>query len=308
MLFSTRLQKEPVIVLDGGLSTMLELAGHDLSDDLWSARLLVDDPAAIVEAHRRFLVAGAQVVISASYQASVEGLVAAGHSPVDACELIASATRLAQEAVDSIGIGSVAASVGPYGAYLADGSEYTGSYPVDRRELARFHGGRLEILVNSHPDLLACETIPCIDEAIALAAVLDGCGLEAWVTFSCSADGRTCSGEDLAEAVTAVVKTPEVVAVGVNCTAPDDVDAALQRARTATDLPLIVYPNSGRTWDGAARRWRGVSMPWIGSGYLDRWLAAGVRAVGGCCGTDDSAIAGLASYLAPDASTTKSSR
>ena len=166
------------MLLDGGLSTALEEQGHDLSDHLWSARLLIDRPAAIRAAHEAFAAAGAQVAITASYQASAEGLARAGIDPGSAAQLIATSVELAR------GCGVVAGSVGPYGAMLANGAEYTGDYgTVGRAELRAFHAPRILALVGAGADCLALETVPRIDEAEVLVELADG--VPAWLSFCC---------------------------------------------------------------------------------------------------------------------------
>jgi homocysteine S-methyltransferase len=288
---------EPV-VLDGGLATELEARGHDLSDPLWSARLLVDDPGAIEAVHRAYLEAGAQVLITASYQASVEGFERLGVRPAAAAALLGRSVELAQRA--SAGGALVAASVGPFGAVLAGGQEYTGDYGrASEREIEAFHERRLRALLAAGPDCVACETIPRASEAAALARVLDR--LEApgaWVAFSCR-DGRTTShGEPIEDAVAAATSSRRVVAVGVNCTAPEHVEELLTRARTATSLPLVAYPNSGRVWDGAARRWVDGGAAVLPADLVRAWVAAGARLIGGCCGLGPEAVREMAVALA----------
>lgn len=308
-----------VVVLDGGLSTALELDGQLLQDELWTARLLADDPEALVRAHGAFLAAGAEVVITASYQASIGGFRRVrGLDRTQAAELLASSVAVARRAVDrwrdrqwdqdAAPVPLVAASVGPYGAILADGSEYVGRYEVGIDELITFHDARIATLVGDGspgraPDVLACETIPCVDEAVALGRVLGRFdAVEAWVSFCCAADGRLVSGEDVADGVRAVLAGGgRVVAVGVNCTAPDNVTPALEGIRTVTDLPLLAYPNLGRTWDPSIRAWSGTKDSSTGGDdggvapeLVVRWLALGVRLLGGCCGTTPEDIARLA--------------
>jgi homocysteine S-methyltransferase len=298
MTLIERLCRETVVLLDGGLSTMLEHQGHDLSDDLWSARLLADDPGSIEQAHLAFLDAGAEVVITASYQATVEGFLQAGWTKGQAERLLKSSTSLARSAVALHGGDAlVASSVGPYGAYLADGSEYTGRYGLTHSQLAEFHARRLAVLLDTGPDLVACETVPCVLEAAVLADVLRGTGVEAWVSFTCTEGGRLRSGEELSAAVAAVVDVDEVVAVGVNCTPPPHVEQALRAITQVTDLPLVVYPNNGRRWDGPNRRWRGTGDDWIQEESIAPWLAHGLRIIGGCCGTDAADIDRLHAIL-----------
>jgi homocysteine S-methyltransferase len=271
------------VVLDGGLATLLEARGHDLSSDLWSARLLTDDPEAIVAAHAEFFDAGAQVATTASYQASFPGFAALGLDREQAADLMRLSVALARRARDEHRPdGWVAASVGPYGASLADGSEYRGDYDLDVAGLRAFHRPRLDVLAAAGADVLAAETIPCLAEVEALCAELDGTGLTAWLSLSADRD-RTRAGEPLAEAWEMAADVAEIVAVGVNCCAPADVAVGLAGARG----PLVAYPNSGQGWDAVRRTWTGASA--FDAGAVEGWLDAGVRLVGGCCrvGPDD---------------------
>ncbi|MBO0846720.1 MAG: homocysteine S-methyltransferase [Nocardioides sp.] len=278
------------VVLDGGLATLLEARGHELSSDLWSARLLRDDPEAIVAAHREFFGAGAQIATSASYQASFDGFARLGLDREQAADLMRLSVALAARARDeSAPEGWVAASIGPYGAYLADGSEYRGDYDLDVAGLRAFHRPRLEVLAQAGADVIAVETIPCLTEVEALCAELDGSGLRAWLSLSADR-GQTRAGEPLAQAWAMAADVREIAAVGVNCCAPGDVLEALGGA----DGPLVAYPNSGQGWDAVRRAWTGESA--FDAGAVASWLDAGVRLVGGCCrvGPDDiAAVAGV---------------
>jgi homocysteine S-methyltransferase len=279
-------------VLDGGLATLLEARGHDLSSDLWSARLLRDDPAAIVGAHAEFFAAGAQVATSASYQASFEGFATIGLDRSEAAALMRISVALAGRARDEHRPdGWVAASVGPYGAYLADGSEYRGDYDLDVAGLRAFHRPRLEVLAGAGADVLAVETVPCLAEVEALCAELDGSGLVAWLSLSADGD-LTRAGEPLAEAWTMAGDVAEIVAVGVNCCAPGDVVPAL----TDAPGPLVAYPNSGQGWDAAGRRWTGESA--FDPGAVASWVGHGARLVGGCCRVGPADIAEVSAQIA----------
>src|SRR5215217_1463361 len=231
------------VLLDGGLSTELEARGHDVSSALWSARLLRDDPGAIVAAHAAFDAAGAQVATTASYQATVEGFAAAGIDAVEARQLIASSVALAREGQ---GNGWVAGSVGPYGAMLADGSEYSGGYveSVGVPALRAFHRPRMELLAEAGADVLACETVPAAAEAEALLAEAEALGVPIWLSLTTVVDddgvARTRRGELAADVFAMTVGVDAVVAVGVNCTAPAGVLSAVHAAATA-DLPVVVY-------------------------------------------------------------------
>ena len=281
-------------VLDGGLATLLERRGHDLSSDLWSARLLRDDPGALVEAHREFFAAGAEVAISASYQASFEGFSAMGLDRAETERLLRDSVAIARSARDEVApAGWVAASVGPYGAVLADGSEYRGDYDLDVAGLRRFHRPRLAVLADSGADVLAIETIPCLAEVEALLAEVDGTGHAAWLSVSAVGD-RTRAGEPLAEAFEMAGDVAEVIAVGVNCTAPADVADAVSAA--ARVRPAVAYPNSGQGWDAEAREWTGESA--FAAADVAAWIGAGARLVGGCCRVGPEDVAAVAAVVA----------
>lgn len=286
------------VVLDGGLATELEARGHDVSSALWSARLLLDDPDAVVAAHAAFAAAGAQVATTASYQASVEGFAAAGVTAARAEDLIVRSVRLARRGAP----GSwVAGSVGPYGATLADGSEYTGAYveEVSIRRLRAFHRPRMELLAGAGADVLACETVPAAAEAGALVAEAVALGVPMWLSLTTVLDGdgvpRTRRGEPAAEVFALVADVPEVVAVGVNCTAPSAVGPSLAAAAAVSGKPLVAYPNSGEGWDAAARRWTGAGG--VDPAAVPAWLAAGARLVGGCCRVGPADIRTIAATL-----------
>jgi homocysteine S-methyltransferase len=287
-----------VVVLDGGLSTQLESRGHAMDDPLWTGRVLVQQPEEITHAHRAFVHAGARVVVSASYQVSRAGFVRAGMQAAAADAALLSSIEAARAAT----IGTtclVAASVGPYGAILHDGSEYRGRYGLSRAALIDFHADRLSVLAEGRPDLLAVETIPDVDEGAALAEVLAAYpGLPAWMTFSASDDARTCAGQPIEEAVSAAASAANVVAVGINCTDPVHVSGLVERMRAVTSLPIIAYPNVGGVWNPTSSSWdvpSGVAFP---SRQVDEWRGIGVAAIGGCCGTDAGVIAELTRQLA----------
>ncbi|MFI6158000.1 homocysteine S-methyltransferase [Kitasatospora sp. NPDC051170] len=285
------------LVLDGGMSNQLAAAGHDLSDELWSARLLSDAPEAVVAAHRAYFEAGADVAITASYQAGFEGFARRGIGHTEAAHLMASSVDLAREAARALPGGRrrfVAASVGPYGAVLADGSEYRGRYGLSVAELAAFHRPRLEVLAAARPDVLALETIPDTDEARALLGLVRGLEVPAWLSYSVTG-GRTRAGQPLEEAFALAAEVDEVLAVGVNCCTPEDADRAVALAAEVTGKPVVVYPNSGEEWDAGRRGWHGE--PTFRSARVDGWLADGARLVGGCCRVGTDGIAALAAAV-----------
>ncbi|ORW47745.1 homocysteine S-methyltransferase [Mycobacterium paraense] len=278
---------ESVLISDGGLATELEARGHDLSDPLWSARLLADAPHEIAAVHAAYFRAGAAIATTASYQASFEGFAARGIDRRAATALLRRSVELAGAARDEAGAHGfvVAASVGPYGAALADGSEYRGRYGLSVAALTRWHRPRLEILADAGADVLACETVPDVDEAEALVALVRSVGVPAWLSYT--VDGtRTRAGQPLADAFAVAAGVPEIVAIGVNCCAPEDVAPAIEGA-SAVGKPVIVYPNSGERWDG--RAWVGPRR--FSARLAAQWVAAGARIVGGCCRVGPADIA-----------------
>ncbi|MFE6931038.1 homocysteine S-methyltransferase [Streptomyces sp. NPDC057699] len=286
---------EGTVLLDGGLSNQLEAQGCDLSDALWSARLLSDAPQQIEAAHSTYARAGAQVLITASYQATFEGFARRGIGRAGAAELMAASVESARRAGAETGRELwVAASVGPYGAMLADGSEYRGRYGLTVRELERFHRPRAEALAGAGPDVMALETVPDIDEAEALLRAVEGLGVPVWLSYSVDGD-RTRAGQPLEEAFALVSGVDQVVAVGVNCCDPADAGRAVERA-AATGKPVVVYPNSGEEWDAGGRGWTGKGT--FEAGRVREWQRAGARLVGGCCRVGPSDIAALAGRLA----------
>jgi S-methylmethionine-dependent homocysteine/selenocysteine methylase len=285
------LQSGPV-VLDGGLATWLEAAGHDLTDELWSARLLADDPDAIVAAHRAFLDAGARVITTASYQATAAGFVRRGHDLARARHLIGSSVDLVRRAADGHdGPLWIAGSIGPYGAALADGSEYRGDYGLSHAQLVRFHRPRMALLAEAGADVLALETVPDVREAQAMLTALDGLGVPAWLSFTIAED-RTRAGQPLREAFALVAGRTDIVAVGVNCSSPADATAAVARAARVSGKPVMIYPNSGEHWSAGSRRWLGTRAEL--TAQVSRWVDDGARLVGGCCRVTPDDIAGIA--------------
>ncbi len=281
---------ESVLISDGGLATELEARGHDLSDPLWSAKLLAEAPQEIVAVHAAYFRAGAMIATTASYQASFEGFAAHGIDRDEAIGLLRRGVELAKAARDDADAGDryVAASVGPYGAALADGSEYRGRYGLSVAALRRWHRPRLEILAAAGADVLALETVPDVDEAEALVDLVRGIGMPAWLSYTI--DGtRTRAGQPLEEAFAVAAGVPEIVAIGVNCCAPDDVLPAIRIADIGK--PVIVYPNSGERWDGRRRAWTGRSR--FSAQLATQWVAAGARIVGGCCRVRPADIAAV---------------
>ncbi|MEM7587847.1 MAG: homocysteine S-methyltransferase [Acidobacteriota bacterium] len=295
------------LVLDGGLATALEARGFDLDDPLWSARLLLEDPAALEQLHFDYLEAGADCLISASYQASFEGLGRRGLGREETSDLLRRSVQLARQARERFWTEGrrdgrcyplVAASVGPYGAILADGSEYTGAYGLDEAALVDFHAERFEVLATSGADLLACETIPSSVEARALRQLLEAePGIPAWISFSCRDGEHLSDGSELAEAVAELAGCRRLIAVGVNCTAPHFIPSLIERLQRVSELPIVVYPNSGEGYDAVHKRWLPQAEPWSLASSGSDWLRAGARLIGGCCRTGLEDIQSLRSLL-----------
>lgn len=282
------------VILDGGLATTLEAGGLDLDDPLWSARALVECPDRIRAAHLAFLEAGADCIATASYQASVPGFLARGVEERDARALLASSVEIARDARDRFWSDAanrrgrlrplVAASVGPYGAFLADGSEYTGDYGLDGRDLLAFHRGRWHVLAEAAPDLLACETIPSLDEVRVLLGLLDATpDVWAWMSLSCRDERHLADGTPVAAAAAACHRAPRIAALSVNCVTPRWVPGLMAELRRETDKPLLVYPNSGERYEARTRSWGPGSGETDWADAAQAWVALGAAGVGGCC-------------------------
>ena len=304
--FRLLLEREGPVILDGGLATQLESMGLNIGSDLWSAALLATEPGAVIDAHRAYLNAGAECIISASYQASRAGFMSHGHSEEEADRLIASAVELALAARDDYlsdnpGIQYepvVAASVGPYGAAMHDGSEYTGNYDVSDDDLRRFHSLRLHVLDACGADVLAVETIPNFQEAEILCNLLEEVSTPAWVSFACRDERDISDGSPLREAVSLFSDHPRVLAVGINCTPPQVMLPLIKEVGLAApDKAIVVYPNSGETYHVEDNSWSGQACDLDNDFNVNAWHAAGAKLIGGCCRTGPTDIARIKSRL-----------
>jgi homocysteine S-methyltransferase len=304
-----QLCRESLLVLDGGLATELERRGHDLSDSLWSARVLRDDPAAIEQVHYDYYAAGARVAITATYQVTYEGCAAQGLDAEATTALLrrsvdlacAARTRVQRErGRGAAGSLLVAASVGPYGAMRHDGSEYRGDYGIPAEALADFHRRRFGVLAASGADVLACETIPSLDETRVLLLVLrEHPEARAWMTFTARDGNHIADGSPIAEAAELLDRESQVVAVGVNCVAPDLVPPLLESFGRHAGKPLVAYPNAGDAWDAVARAWIPAISHRPFASQVEGWVASGAVAVGGCCRTTPDDIRAIAAVLSP---------
>ena len=301
------LERQGFLVIDGGLATELEARGYDLRDPLWSARVLLESPAAIRQVHLDYLRAGADCLITAGYQATPQGLRARGLSETQINACLRLTVQLAEEAraqflAESPATGRlrplIAAGIGPYGAYLANGAEYTGAYDLSVAELMDFHRQRWEVLADSSADILACETIPSLAEAQALAQLLAQTpDRVAWFSFSCRNETQISDGTRLADGLAWLEAFPQVVAVGVNCTPPRLIPGLIAAARQATTRSILVYPNSGEIYAAVEQTWRGERDSAEFGQAAQTWYAAGATLIGGCCRTGPAHIAGVRAAL-----------
>ena len=319
------------LVLDGAFGTELERHGCDIHDKLWSSKMLIENPDIIKKIHISYLAAGADIIESSGYQATVAGFKSQGFGTEEAIDLVKLSVRLAVQArnefleakangaltLRGITLGEetsegvkyfsegalpkplVAASVGPYGAFLADGSEYRGDYGVQTEYLEVFHIPRLALFCEENPDIIACETIPSYDEAIAVARALSDPfttkGIPAWISFSCKDEHHISSGETIIKCAKMIDKVRPVTGIGINCTAPEYVESLIKDIRSVTDKPIAVYPNLGETYDEVTKTWSGGQMSFIE--YIDIWRKAGANVIGGCCRTNPDVIGEVANIL-----------
>jgi homocysteine S-methyltransferase len=275
--------------LDGGLSTALENNGNKLTTSLWTGELILTKPSEITKAHLDFINAGSEIIITSSYQLSYLGCGKRGWSQAQTDDALRASTHLAKDAVTASGRDvKVAASVGPYGAALADGSEYKGNYGVTKTFLKDFHARRLEVLIASSPDLLALETMPDTFEVEVLLELLSDCPIPYWVSYSCKADNQTNAGQSFTEAVSLA---KDAMAVGINCTAPELIADLL--LSTVSDKPFVVYPNSGRSWNANTKEWEGSSEAGFSELLVKSWISAGAQIIGGCCGIGADEVSNL---------------
>ena len=301
------LREYPVLVLDGAMATELERRGCDLNDALWSAKVLLEKPELIRAVHLDYFRAGADCAITASYQATIDGFARRGLSKTEAIALIKKSVQLAQEARDEFWadeknhIGRprpiIAGSVGPYGAYLADGSEYRGEYGLRESDLIAFHRPRVEALIAAGADLLACETIPCLIEAQALVKLLaEFPETSAWISFSAKDGEHICHGENLYDCAAWLDTHPQVAALGINCTSPKFIPSLIREARKGTTKPILVYPNSGETYDPDTNTWQGETSCESFGGQSREWHLSGANIIGGCCRTNPDHIREVATW------------
>lgn len=305
--FNSYLNRQKFVVVDGAFATELERLGLDIKDPLWSALALIDHTDMIEKVHTMYLKAGADIIISSSYQATVDGFAKKGIDKDKALSLIALSVDLAVKARDEFVKSSdfdsskrekplVAASVGPYGAYLADGSEYRGDYKIGLEELKLFHKERLAVLASASPELFACETIPNLTEALAILGAIDDLKLDvpAYISFSCKDEAHISDGTSIEDCASALNEFSNVLAVGLNCTAPKYVESLIKHIVRKTDKPVIVYPNSGEIYNPFTKTWSGGAVSF--SERAISWYNAGARLIGGCCRTTPEDIRAISEF------------
>lgn len=302
------LKHQRALVIDGALATELERRGYDLKDDLWSAKILLEQPEAIRQLHYDYFKAGADCAITASYQATIEGLKKRGLNEKEATALIQKSVTLATEARDEFWADEanrrgrvkpfIAASIGPYGAFLADGSEYRGNYGLTEKELMDFHRPRMSALLEAKPDLLACETIPSLVEAQALSKLLkEFPNISAWFSFSARDEKHISEGQPFADCVRLLKDHPQIAAIGINCTSPQYISALMQIGKQETDKPLLTYPNLGEHYDAEKNDWDGKPATASFGEEAKLWYQAGARLIGGCCRTSPEDIRIIAAWV-----------
>lgn len=309
------LEKHAVLVIDGALATELERRGCNLKDELWSAKILLEQPDVIKNVHLDYFKAGADCAITASYQATIEGFKKRGLNEKEAIALIKKSVQLAAQARDEFWADAsnrtgrskpfVAASVGPYGAFLADGSEYRGNYGLSEKDLMEFHRPRMKALVEAGTDpatgsgrcMLACETIPCLIEAQAIAKLLQEFPtITAWVSFTARDEKYISEGQVFTDCVRLLQGHPQITAIGINCTSPKYIPDLIGAAKAVTEKPVLVYPNSGETYDASKNDWDGNPVLQSFGEQARVWHQAGARLIGGCCRTTPEDIRGIASW------------
>ena len=294
------------MLIDGGLSNVLESYGCDLNDDLWSAKLLTTNPEAIIDAHMAYQDSGAQCITTASYQASIAGFMNQGKDRQSAESLLLKSIDLASTAIAQFmkvnptnNTPLIAASIGPYGAYLADGSEYRGDYGVSDKVLMEYHAEKIEMLSGSVADLLACETVPSFQEAKVLAEILDKTDKPAWISFSCKDDLHINDGTPISECAALFADHTNVFAIGVNCTSPQHISGLIRALKTESgDKMIVVYPNSGEAYNAKSKTWMGLSDPNQFGEMAQEWISLGCDIIGGCCRIGPDHILGLKAALA----------
>lgn len=295
-------------MLDGGLSNELESQGCDLNHELWTAKLLVSDPEKISNAHLAYLEAGAQCLITSSYQVSKAGISSIDGKNTDLTSLLLKSVELASQAINQYLLDKpskkrplIAASIGPFGAHLADGSEYRGNYGISDKELFDFHHQRISVLDKSSADILACETIPSFQEARVLAKALKHTTKKAWISFSCKDGQHLNDGTPIKECAAFLSDHPTIFAIGVNCTHPQYISALIGEIKSSYyEKGIVVYPNYGSQYDAKSKTWSGDPTTQFNVDHVKEWLQNGADIIGGCCQVGPSHIKEVSSIFNDD--------
>ena len=300
------LNQKNFIIVDGALASELQRRGCDLNDSLWSAKVLFEQPELIQQVHYDYFKAGADCAITASYQATPLGFSKKGINLNDSIALIQKSVELAQQAkqqyLSELVLPKpllIAGSVGPYGAYLADGSEYTGAYQLSEEAFMEFHYVRIKALIDANVDLLACETLPSFTEIKALTKVIKQFPkISCWFSFTLKDDQHLSDGTPLSLVVEYLNNIEQIASVGINCIALEKVTSSLNVLNKLTSKPLIVYPNSGEVYDPLTKQWHPNSQHnCTFANQLTNWIESGAKLIGGCCQTTPNDIANIARFL-----------
>jgi homocysteine S-methyltransferase len=279
------------LIIDGGLSNVLEDFGCDLNNELWVANILTTNPEAIIKTHLAYLEAGAQIISTSSYQATIPGFMKLGFTESESEMLIIKSVELASTALQRFieekknsKTPLIAGSIGPFGAFLADGSEYSGNYNITDKELKVFHERRIRLLDESGCDILALETIPSFQELKIISEILKTTNKQAWVSFSCKDENHINDGTTIKKCAIFLKSHPNVFAIGVNCTLPKYISGLIINLKQVLgDKKIIIYPNSGESYNAKSKTWFGISDPELFSEMADEWLDLGADIIGGCC-------------------------
>lgn len=302
------LDHHPALIIDGALATELERRGCDLKDKLWSAKILLEQPEVIKQVHYDYFKSGADCAITASYQATIEGFAKRGLNESEAIDLIQKSVQLAtiardefwEEESNRVGRSKpfIAASIGPYGAFLADGSEYRGNYGLTEKELMDFHRRRMRALIEAEADILACETIPSLIEAQALAKLIkEFPNTTAWFSFSARDEKHVSEGQLLVDCVRDLENNAQIAAIGINCTSPNYIPSLIHEAKKTTNKPILTYPNSGEKYNATKSDWDGNPVYDSFGEQAKEWYNAGARLIGGCCRTTPENIRVIARWV-----------
>ncbi|MBZ4025597.1 homocysteine S-methyltransferase [Ligilactobacillus salivarius] len=292
------------VVLDGAMSTPLERLGADTNNDLWTAKALIDNEELVYEVHKMYFEAGADLIITDTYQANVQAFEKVGYSEKEARNLIKKAVKIAQKARDDYKNKTgkhnyIAGTIGPYGAYLANGSEYRGDYELSTKEYQQFHLPRIEELATTGVDILAIETQPKLDEVLAILELLKEKypQQKVYVSYTLSDDDTISDGTPLPRAIHALEDYSQVIAVGINCVKLELVEPALKNMKEITDKHLIVYPNSSAVYDPKSKTWSQPKTSATFEELIPNWYEAGARIIGGCCTTGPKEIKAVADFI-----------